>query len=138
MDQGPLVIEQINAGAKLASEFAMQYKPLQAAFWLKESEDEQWFLYLASDQIDDSNFDLAYGEVLRLLGPGPHMWLDPFQVKVTGIDDPVVKDVIDIGPGVSPESSTPVSETVCSVVGVSMRFTSMPCRTRHRTRQRYK
>jgi hypothetical protein len=96
MDQGPLVIEQIDAGARLASEFAAQYRPLQAVFWLKESEDGQWFLYLASDHIDDSNFDLAYGEVLRLVGPGPHMWLDPFQVKVTGIHDPVVKDVIEL------------------------------------------
>jgi hypothetical protein len=95
MDQGPLVIEQIDAGAKLASEFD-KGTPLQAAFWLKESEDGQWFFYLVSDRINDSNFDVAYGEVLRLLGRGPHMWLDPFQVKVTGIDDPIAKAVLAI------------------------------------------
>jgi hypothetical protein len=93
MDQGPLVTEQIDAGAKLANGFD-GYKPLQAAFWLKESEDGQWYLYLISDQINDSNFDLAYGEVHRLLGPGPHVWLDPFQVKVAGVDHPVAKAVI--------------------------------------------
>ena len=54
------------AARKLA---AAKYKPLQAAFWLKESEEGQWFLYLVSDQIDDTNFDQAYGEVHRLLGP---------------------------------------------------------------------
>ncbi len=96
MDQGPLVTEQIDAGAKLAGEFAAKYKPLQAVFWLKESEDGQWFLYLASDQIDDSNFDLAYREVHRLLGRGPHTWLDPFQVKVTGTDAPAAKAVLDL------------------------------------------
>jgi hypothetical protein len=96
MDQGPLVTEQIDAGASLASEFAEQYKPLQAVFWLKESEVGQWYLYLVSDQIDDTNFDMAYGEVIHLLGPGPHLWLDPFQVKVTGIDDPVARAVMDI------------------------------------------
>jgi hypothetical protein len=95
MDQGPLVIEQIEAGAKLVDAFHRR-TPLQAAFWLKESEDGQWFLHLASDQISDSNFDLAYGEVLRLLGPGPDMWLDPFQVKVTGTDDSVAKAVLAI------------------------------------------
>jgi hypothetical protein len=95
MDQGPLVIEQIEAGAKLASEFD-KLTPLQVAFWLKESEDGQWFLYLTSDQINDSNFDLAYGRVLQLPGRGPHMWLDPFQVKVTGTEDPVAKAVLDI------------------------------------------
>jgi hypothetical protein len=95
MDQGPLVNEQIEAGAKLASEFA-KYKPLQAVFWLKASDDGEWFLYLVSDQIDDSNFDLAYREVVRLLGRGARTWLDTIQVKVTGINNPVAKDVLDI------------------------------------------
>jgi hypothetical protein len=95
MDQGPLVTEQIEAGAKLARAFD-QRTPLKAAFWLKESEDRQWFLYLASDRINDSNFDVAYGEVLRILGPGPNLWLDPFQVKVTGTDDPVTRAVLAI------------------------------------------
>lgn len=96
MDQGPLVTEQIDAGAQLAAEFHSQYCPLKAVFWLKESESWQWYLYLASDEIDDTNFDLAYGEVIRILGPGPHMWLDPFQVKVSGLDDPLVQAVLDI------------------------------------------
>ncbi len=95
MDQGPLVIEQIDAGAKLANEFDRR-TPLQAAFWLKESEDGQWYLYLVSDQINDTNFDLAYREIIRLLGRGPHLWLDPVQVKVAGVDDPVAKAVIAI------------------------------------------
>ena len=95
MDQGPLVTEQIDAGAQLANEFDRRTS-LQAAFWLKESEDGQWYLYLVSDRINDTNFDLAYGEVHRLLGRGPHLWLDPFQVKVAGVDDPVAKAVIEI------------------------------------------
>jgi hypothetical protein len=94
MDQGPLVTEQINAGAKLASEFDRR-TPLQAAFWLKESEVGQWYLYLVSSQINDSNFDLAYGEVHRLVR-GPNPWLDSFQVKVAGVDEPVAKAVIEI------------------------------------------
>ena len=95
MDQGPLVSEQIEAGAKLASEFDKR-TPLHGAFWLKESEDGQWFLYLASDQINDSNFDLAYGEVVRIKGRGPHLWLDPFQVKVIGAENPVARAVLAI------------------------------------------
>lgn len=95
MDQGSLVTEQIEAGAKLAREFA-KYKPLQAAFLLKDRDEGEWFLYLVSDQIDDSNFDLAYGEVARLLGPGPRIWLDTIQVKVSGTDKPVAGDVLGI------------------------------------------
>jgi hypothetical protein len=95
MDQGPLVTEQIDAGVKLINAFD-KYKPVQAAFWVKESVDGQWYLYLASDQIDDSNFDQAYGEILRVLGAGPHLWLDPFQVKVIGVDDQMSKAVLDL------------------------------------------
>ena len=96
MDQSSLVTEQIDAGSKLALDFDTDYKPVKAAFWLKESLDGQWFFYLVSDQIDDTNFDLAYGEVLRLLGRVPQLGLDPFQVKVTGIDNPVAKAVMAI------------------------------------------
>jgi len=46
--------------------------------------------------MDDSNFDLAYGEVIRLFGAGPHLWLDLFQVKVAGIDNLIVKEVLAI------------------------------------------
>ena len=95
MDQGSLVEKQIEAGLKLALNFHTQYKPLIAAFWLKEDEG-QWFLYLASDQIDDTNFDLAYGAVIRLLSLEPHPWLDTFEVKVAGIDDPIVRNIVDI------------------------------------------
>lgn len=114
MDQGPLVTEQIDAGAKLAGEFQKQ-TPLQAAFWLKESGDGQWFFYLSSDRIDDSNFDVAYGEVLRLLGPGPHTWLDPFQVKVTGSNDAVAKSVLAVH---QKYPSVPVHLRNCMVGGV--------------------
>ena len=95
MDQGPLVTEQMDAGAKLAYEFTRRI-PLQAAFWLKAVEDGKWFLYLASDQINDSKISEAYDLVNRIFGPGPHLWLDPMQVKVTGTDQPLARGVIEL------------------------------------------
>jgi hypothetical protein len=95
MDQGPLVDLQIDAGERLIGGFA-HYTPVQAAFWVKEAESNQWFLYIAGDQIDDSNFDLAYSEVLRLLLGAPERWLDPFQVKVIGVNHPVAQAVMEI------------------------------------------
>lgn len=64
MDKSPLVTEQIDAGEWLIREFSKQI-PVQAAFWLRERDSDEWYFYLASDQIDDSNFDHAYAEVLR-------------------------------------------------------------------------
>jgi hypothetical protein len=93
MDQGPLVSEQIEDGARFLAEFD-KHRPVQSAFWLKESEGGAWWLYVASDQITDDNFDVAYGEVLRVAQAMPDFF-DPFQVKVLGQDDALAKAAAD-------------------------------------------
>ena len=95
MDQGPLVREQIDAGARFLGEF-QKYAPVQVAFWLKESDNGEWNLYVASEHITDDNFELAYGEVLRIAGELRDPSFDPFQVKVIGADDSLAKAVLDI------------------------------------------
>ena len=95
MDQGPLVTEQIDAGARFVREFA-KYKPVHAAFWLLGTDENPWFLYVVSDQINDSNFRLAYGEVIRIARTTPDPWLDPFQVKVMGTHKPLAKAVLQL------------------------------------------
>src|SRR5258708_16795052 len=95
MDQGPLVAEPIDAGARFLREFD-KYLPVQAAFWLKDGEDGEWNLYVASNQITDDNFDVAYGEVVRIAGVLRDPMFDPFQVKVIGMDDPLAKAALDV------------------------------------------
>lgn len=95
MDQGPLVIEEIDAGAEFAREFD-RYEPVKAAFWLKASDEDQRYLYLASDRIDDTNFDVAYGEVLRLANLFPSPYLDPFRVRVIGGGKPLARAAADL------------------------------------------
>jgi hypothetical protein len=95
MDQGPLVIDQIDAGARFLGEF-QKYTPVRVAFWLKESDEGEWSLYVASDQITDDNFDVAYGEVLRIAGELHDPFFDPFQVKLIGAGDPLAKAALDI------------------------------------------
>jgi hypothetical protein len=95
MDQGSLVNEQIEAGAKVAAEFD-KYAPLAAAFWAKDIEYKDWYLYLASEQINSTNFDLAYGEVVRIFGDKKRPGMDIFQIKVAGLDNPLVKGVCDL------------------------------------------
>ena len=61
-----LVTEQIKGGAVIAREFD-HYAPIKVAFWLRTAEEyADWELCLASDQIDETNFYEAYGEVVRL------------------------------------------------------------------------
>ena len=96
MDQSPLVVQQIEAGSVLAAAFDSQYKPLKAAFWLKEDEESLWTLCLASDEIDSSNRGDAFQEVLKLLPEETKLWIDPFQVKVMGTADSMVQEVLEI------------------------------------------
>ena len=95
MDQDSLVKDQIGAGSQLIAKFN-KYAKLQAAFWLKESDTGNWFLYLVSDQINDSNFNLAYGEVNRILRAEAERCLDPMEIKVAGVEDSVAKAVLAI------------------------------------------
>lgn len=95
MDQGPLLIDQIDAGARLLGEF-QKYMPVQAAFWLKESDEGEWSLYVESDRITADNFDVACGEVVRIAGVLRDPFFDPFQVKLIGTDDPLAKGAWDI------------------------------------------
>jgi hypothetical protein len=95
MDQGPLVMEQIDAGAAFLREF-QKYVPVQVAFWLKDSDSGEWYLYATSDQITDDNFDVAYGEVARIAREIQEPWFDPFQVKVIGLEDSLAQAALEV------------------------------------------
>jgi hypothetical protein len=95
MDQGPLVSAMTDAGAELVRRLN-KYFLVQTAFWLKDSEAGQWYLFIASDQIDDSNIDVAYGEVLRVANEIGSPYLDPFQVKPIAASDPLAQAALDI------------------------------------------
>jgi hypothetical protein len=90
MDKGPLVNERVEAAVGFLGEFN-KYAPVQSAFWLKAWDEGIWWLYVASEQITDENFDVGYGEVLRIADELHDPWFDPFQVKLIGADDPLAK-----------------------------------------------
>jgi len=95
MDQGPLVLEQIDAGARFLAEFEKKI-PVMAAFWLKASEEGSWYLYVASDEFNYNNLDVGYREVLRLAGELRDPNFDPFQVKLIKPGHPLAKAALDV------------------------------------------
>jgi hypothetical protein len=95
MDQGPLVIEQIDAGATFLGEFGKR-AAIAAAFWLKASEEDLWYLYVASDEFNAKNLDVAYGEVLRIAGQMQNPYFDPFQVKLIKRSHPLAKAALEM------------------------------------------
>ena len=90
MDQGSLVKEQIDAGTRFLREFG-RHIPIVVAFWLKDSENSRWALYIASDRVNDTNYDVAYGEIIRIAGEMKDPNFDPFQVRLLRMGDPMVK-----------------------------------------------
>lgn len=95
MDQGPLVMEEIEAGADLVREFD-NHEPVKAAFWLKANDEQNRFLYIASDGISAANLDVAYGEILRVVAQQQSPYLDPFRVKLIGTNHPLAQAAMDV------------------------------------------
>ncbi len=95
MDSNVLVREQLDAGSRFIKRFAKAY-PVCAAYWVKLSDEKEWGLYIASDKIDDDNFDVAYGEVGQIATDHPDDWLDMFQIKVRGEQDSLTRAVLEV------------------------------------------
>lgn len=95
MDTSPLVIDEIEAGAEFLKQLHA-YQPVRAACWLREAEDEERYLYAALDGFADDNFDIAYGEVLRITRAMKDHYLDPFRVKLISTSDPVARAIMDV------------------------------------------
>lgn len=94
MDQRILVTEEINAGSDLIQRLNATL-PIQAAFWLNDAYEEQWYLYLASDQVTDGTIREGYGRVGDAYFQAPNVYLDLTQVKLVPIDNPLAKEALD-------------------------------------------
>lgn len=95
MDPNALVMEQLDAGADLIRRFSTKM-PVKVAFWLKPTNAAQWYLYIASEKIDDRTLDEGYREVLRLARQNPSPYLGPFQVKLIPGDDPQARTALNV------------------------------------------
>ena len=83
-------MESIDAGLELVRRFDENW-PVKAAFWLKASDKESRFLFIASDAVEDANLKQAYEELLRIARSRATPWLDPYWVKVIPGNDPLAR-----------------------------------------------
>ena len=90
MDQGPLVKEEIEAGAELVREFD-KYASIKVAFWLKASDDPYRYLYLVSERVTDADVRDAYGEVVRIKNQMTSPDFNLFRTKIVPADHPLAK-----------------------------------------------
>ena len=93
MDHVPLVTDQIGVGYDFVREFD-KHVPLGAAFWIKRDEKD-WQLYLASASFIEPHLPHASSELIETLHATGSP-LSSLDIKIVGIEDPVVQDVIEI------------------------------------------
>ena len=92
MDQAILVRESVEAGSELVRTVNPRM-PISAAFWLKEFDEPRWYLYLASDVLENRGSLKGYQlvrEALDAVGGVPG--IDLFQVKVVPSSNPFARE----------------------------------------------
>lgn len=94
MDQRILVTEELNAGSDLIQRLN-PILPIQAAFWLNDAHEGQWYLYLASDRVTDWTIPEGYGCVGDAYYQKPSVYLSVDQVKLISLDNPLTKEALD-------------------------------------------
>src|SRR4051794_18584757 len=96
MDQGPLVESQIDEGREIVEKLKAEGFDVTAAWWMKTAEEGQWFLYIASQQVDTQGIATAYRTLYSHLRPLRSVWVDRFDVKLVGRNNPIAIEVCDL------------------------------------------
>jgi hypothetical protein len=94
VDQGTLVENQIDDGRRFVERFAADGNSVQAAFWVKTSEEGLWFLYVATDLVDREGPATAYRAVHTSLGKLSDSWVTSSEIKIISPSNPIAKDVL--------------------------------------------
>jgi hypothetical protein len=96
MGQAVLVDNQIDDGREVVERLASNGFDVTAAAWVKPSEDDRWFLYIASKEVDAKGLTAAFGALRVAMEGMNEPWLSVFEVKFIRTTDPITKDLLDI------------------------------------------
>ncbi len=97
MDQGPLVVNQIDDGFHLAQHLVAAGIDVTAMFWVwPKKEDSAWALYVASKVYDEKGYVEVGSGILDALKKLDDPWITMFDIKAIGANDPITKDVLEI------------------------------------------
>ena len=94
MDTATLVNEQIDDGQRLVDHLRQNGFDVVVAFWVLTSEEGLWFLYIASDVVDDDGLAAAYRVVYRELSRISVRWVSRSDIKLVGRQNPIALDAV--------------------------------------------
>jgi hypothetical protein len=101
--QDTLVEGQIDGGKALVDTLRDAGFDVTVSGWTKSSEEGDWYLYIASRDVDDRGLAQAYRAVYGAITSHPEFRIDPFDVKLVGQQNPIATDLLAIrGAGVAP------------------------------------
>ena len=89
MGQDALVMGELDGGRELVERLTRAGFDVSLAFWLKETDAGQWYLYLSSPVFDDKGPAVAYRIVMPIVEGMPELGIDPFSIKVVGVNDSI-------------------------------------------------
>jgi len=89
VDQGTLVEDRIVDGRRFVERFAADGNSVRAAAWVKTAEEGLWFLYLATEIIDQVGPAAAYRAVHGSLKKLEDLPLNGSQIKLVGPSNPI-------------------------------------------------
>jgi len=122
MDQCSLLEAQLQSGQQLVEQFMADGHSVQAAFWARTSDDENWFLYIVTELVDQLGSLETYRTVrsaLEKLGPS---WLALSEVKVISPAEPMSQDVISIIKQRNSPLPTRIGSRVLGRIGVDQAY----------------
>ena len=104
MDQDTVVSEQTESGRRLKEKLSADGFDVRVAFWMKPTDEEKWYLYLASPFVDENGPTVAYRRVFDVMRKMPDLWIDPLEVRVIGINDSLTEAVLAVTQPKVPDS----------------------------------
>src|SRR5208282_6531398 len=93
MDTQTLVDDKIHDGQRFITLLVQKKFEVVVACWVKTSEEDDWFLYVASGEVDKKGLAEAYREAYRVLEELDIPWIAASQLKLVRSNDPLVADV---------------------------------------------
>jgi hypothetical protein len=93
MDTQTLVEDQISAGQKFITLLARNNFDVVVACWVRTSDEDSLYLYIASKEVDEKGLAHAYREAYQILQKMDFPWIAPSQIKLVRTDDPIVADI---------------------------------------------
>lgn len=103
MDQELLVNDQLDAGRQLLERLTDSGFTITAAFWARQTNEDGWYLYIASPLVDERGQTATYRIVQDVLRKDPNPWLGPLDVRMISTADPMAKAAAEI---IRPKAAT--------------------------------